>query len=78
MEEGENYLKIMKILSRDEKFSRRMERCIIDITIDTGMDFFDILDFLQFSAEREILELDISFDWNGFRRSITNKLRKKH
>ncbi len=75
MVEGEGYLLIQKTLSRNESYSRKMERCIIEISIVTGMSFTDILDFLQFGAGKEISELDESFDWNSFRRKIISRLR---
>jgi hypothetical protein len=71
----DNHLVIQKILRRDEKFSRKMDRCITEISIITGMNFSDILDFLQFGAEKELKELDESFDWNSFRRKIAARLK---
>lgn len=75
MIEGERYLIIQKTLSKNESYSRKMERCIIEISILTGMTFSDILDFLQFGATKEISELDESFDWNAFRRKIVSRLK---
>ncbi len=73
----DNHLVIQKILRRDEKFSRKMDRCITEISTITGMNVSDILDFLQFGAERELRELDESFDWNSFRKKIANRLKGK-
>lgn len=77
MVEGEGYLIIQKTLSRNENYSRKMERCITEISILTGMTFTDILDFLQFGATTEISELDETFDWNAFRRKIVSRLKGK-
>jgi two-component system alkaline phosphatase synthesis response regulator PhoP len=53
MIEDANYLVVQKVLRRDEKYCRRMDRCITEISILTGMGFTDILDFLQYNLERE-------------------------
>lgn len=77
MTEDANYYAIQKVLRRDEKFCRKMDRCITEISTLTGMEFTDILDFLQFGAETELKELDESFDWNRFRKRIALRLKGK-
>jgi hypothetical protein len=77
MIEDANYLVVQKVLRRDEKYCRRMDRCITEISILTGMGFTDILDFLQFGADTELKELDESFDWTHFRKKISARLKGK-
>lgn len=76
MEKTELLHSIERIFQRDEKFSRRLERCIQDININTGLGEQEILDFLRFGADSEIESLDKSYDWNGFTTLIIKKLKK--
>jgi hypothetical protein len=53
-----------------------MDRVISDICQNTGMEKQEVLDFLMYGAEKELLELQLSYDWEFFRIKIQKKLKK--
>lgn len=78
MEKSELQISIERIFRKDEKFSRRLERSVQDIEINTGMSEQEILDFLSFGASEELNKLDLNYDWNRFTSEISKKLRGGH
>jgi hypothetical protein len=68
--------KISGNLILNDRDTRRMDRVISDLSQNTGMEKQEILDFLVYGAEKELKELQISYDWEFFRRKIQGKLKK--
>ncbi|MBP7282280.1 MAG: hypothetical protein KBA66_11935 [Leptospiraceae bacterium] len=68
--------KISDNLTLNDRDSRRMDRVISDISQNTGMEKQEILDFLVYGAEKELEQLQVSYDWEKFRRQIQSKLKK--
>lgn len=68
--------RIVSILLLNEKDARRMDRVLSDLTNNLGMGKSEILEFIQFGAEKELSDLAESYDWEKFRRSISKKLVK--
>ncbi|MCB1142141.1 MAG: hypothetical protein H7A24_08970 [Leptospiraceae bacterium] len=66
---------IQEKFNREEKFSNRLARAIVEMTLVSGWDEIAILDFLLHGAEKEFGELDESFDWILFKKKILKKLR---
>ncbi len=60
----------------NDRDSRRMDRVISDVSQNTGMEKQEVLDFLVYGAEKEIDQLQLSYDWETFRRQIQSKLKK--
>lgn len=69
-------LKISTNLNLNDRDSRRMDRVISDISMNTGMEKQEVLDFLVYGAEKEMEGLYVSYDWEFFRRKIEIKLKK--
>ena len=57
----------------NDRDSRRMDRVISDVSQTTGMNKQE---FLIYGAENELHQLQISYDWEFFRRKIESKLKK--
>ncbi|MBP7284503.1 MAG: hypothetical protein KBA66_23150 [Leptospiraceae bacterium] len=53
-----------------------MDRVISDVSQTTGMNKQEVLEFLIYGAENELHQLQISYDWEFFRRKIESKLKK--
>ncbi|MBP9886526.1 MAG: hypothetical protein KBF93_09535 [Leptospiraceae bacterium] len=68
--------KISTNLILNDRDSRRMDRVISDISQNTGMEKQEVLDFLVYGAEKELQQLQVSYDWETFRRLIQSKLKK--
>ncbi|MBK8396596.1 MAG: hypothetical protein IPL26_15355 [Leptospiraceae bacterium] len=68
--------KISNNLMLNDRDSRRMDRVISDVSQNTGMEKQEVLDFLVYGAEKEIDQLQLSYDWETFRRQIQSKLKK--
>jgi hypothetical protein len=68
--------KIATQLVLNDRDSRRMDRVISDVSQTTGMDKQEVLEFLIYGAEKELDQLQISYDWEFFRRKIESKLKK--
>jgi len=68
--------KISNNLTLNDRDSRRMDRVISDISQNTGMEKQEVLDFLVYGAEKELQQLQVSYDWESFRRLIQSKLKK--
>ena len=68
--------KISNNLILNDRDSRRMDRVISDISQNTGMEKQEVLDFLVYGAEKELQQLQVSYDWETFRRLIQSKLKK--
>lgn len=60
----------------NDRDSRRMDRVISDVSQTTGMNKQEVLEFLIYGAENELKQLQISYDWEFFRRKIESKLKK--
>ena len=68
--------KISNNLMLNDRASRRMDCVISDVSQNTGMEKQEVLDFLVYGAEKEIDQLQLSYDWETFRRQIQSKLKK--
>lgn len=68
--------KISNNLTLNDRDARRMDRVISDISQNTGMEKQEVLDFLVYGAEKELHQLQVSYDWESFRRLIQSKLKK--
>ncbi len=60
----------------NDRDSRRMDRVISDVSQHTGMEKQEVLEFLIYGAENELKQLQVSYDWEFFRRKIESKLKK--
>ncbi len=60
----------------NDRDSRRMDRVISDVSQHTGMEKQEVLEFLIYGAESELIQLQVSYDWEFFRRKIESKLKK--
>jgi hypothetical protein len=69
--------KISNLLNLNEKDSRRMERVIDDISSVSGLGQEEILDFLRYGSEVELLDLEKNYNWEKFRILIQKKLVKR-
>lgn len=68
--------KISSNLVLNDRDSRRMDRVISDLSQNTGMEKQEVLEFLIYGAEKELEQLQVSYDWEMFRRQIQRKLQK--
>ncbi|MBE7412551.1 MAG: hypothetical protein L6Q54_10435 [Leptospiraceae bacterium] len=70
-------LKISTNLSLSEKDSRKMDRTLDDIAQEIGMDKFEILDFISYSADEELKNLQFNYNWEIFRNKLIKRLKPK-
>ncbi len=68
-------IKISSVLSLSEKDSRKMDRTLDDIAQEIGMDKNEILDFVSYSADEELKNLQFNYNWEIFRRKMVQRLR---
>ncbi len=68
--------KISTGLVLNDRDTRRMDRVISDVSQSTGLDKQEVLEFLIYGAESELIQLQVSYDWEFFRRKIESKLKK--
>jgi hypothetical protein len=67
----------MELFTLSEKDAKRLYRMVEDISLRSGMNDHEIIDFLKFGAEEEFQSWKIEYNWADFQKSIEKKLSKK-
>lgn len=68
-------IKIRKLLELDERSTRKMDRLISDLSQRVGWKKEEILEFISFTATKEVKELELNYDWKLFEKKLLKKLR---
>ncbi|XDD51799.1 hypothetical protein AB3N59_08800 [Leptospira sp. WS92.C1] len=71
-------IKILNILTLEDRDARKLGRILQDVGLVTGLNEDELLEFIPFGLEEEIRILKDEYNFSNFKKALIKKLTKRN